>query len=68
MAETLRPLIEAAKKGDPEAMNTLCGCVDRFVRVFSGQLSRSVGRAYGSTVDFVFEGLAEALSQLGDFE
>ncbi|MBI4602589.1 MAG: hypothetical protein HY721_11575 [Planctomycetes bacterium] len=68
MADTLRPLIERAKAGDREALSALAGCVDRFVRIFSGSLSQSVRRAYGSTVDFVLEGLAEALSKLEAFE
>jgi len=68
MTQTLRPLVEAAKQGDREAINTLSGCVDRFVRLFRGNLSRSVRRAYGSTIDFVCEGLAEAMSRLEDFE
>ena len=63
-----RYLVEAAKEGDREAINTLSGCVDRFVRLFRGNLSRSVRRAYGSTIDFVCEGLAEAMSKLEDFE
>ncbi len=68
MSQTLRPLIEAARTGDREALNTLASCVDRFVRVFSGTLSHTVRRAYGSTIDFVLEGLAEALSKLDEFE
>ena len=38
-----------------------------YLRIFHGTLSRSVRRAYGSTVDFVLEGLAEALSKLEGF-
>ena len=68
MAEALRPLIEAAKGGDRDALNRLAGCVDRFVRIFSGSLSNHLRRTYGSTVDFVLEGLAEALSNLSSFE
>lgn len=68
MKQTLRTLVEAAQQGDREAINTLSGCVDRFVRLFSGNLSRSVRRAYGSTIDFVCEGLAEAMSRIEDFE
>ena len=52
MADSLRPLIEAAKGGDAAAINQLAGCVDRFVRIFSGSLSQSVRRAHGSTIDF----------------
>ncbi len=68
MSESLRPLIDAARAGDREALNTLAGCVDRFVRLFSGSLSRAVRRAHGSTIDFVLEGLADALQHLKDFE
>lgn len=68
MSETLRPLVEAAQRGDRQALNALAGCVDRFVRIFSGSLSRGVRQAYGSTIDFVLEGLAEAMASLGSFE
>ena len=68
MAELLRPLIEAARNGDRDALNRLAGCVDRFVRIFSGTLSRQMRKGYGSTIDFVLEGLAEALSRLDRFE
>jgi len=68
MSDTLRPLIEAARSGDRDALDALARCVDRFVRIFSGSLSRSVRRAQGSTIDFVLEGLAEALSKLDEFE
>lgn len=44
----------------------LAGAIDRFLRIFSGSLSSSVRRAQGSTIDFVLEGLAEALANLGD--
>jgi DNA-directed RNA polymerase specialized sigma24 family protein len=64
----LRPLVEAAKGGDREALNKLAACADRFVRIFSGSLSRTVRRAHGSTVDFVLEGLAEAMARIGHFE
>lgn len=67
MADSLRPLIEAARGGDRQALNTLAGCVDRFVRVFSGSLSSAVRRAQGSTIDFVLEGVADALSNLGEY-
>ncbi|MBI4606248.1 MAG: sigma-70 family RNA polymerase sigma factor [Planctomycetes bacterium] len=68
MAEALRSLIEAARAGDRSALNRLAGCVDTFVRIFHGSLSRKVRSSYGSTMDFVLEGLAEALSRLGGFE
>ncbi len=68
MSQILRPLIEAAKSGDRRAKDALAGCVDRFVRLFSGTLTRQVRRAYGSTMDFINEGLAEALSRLGEFD
>ncbi len=68
MSQLLRPLIEAAKSGDRRAKDALAGCVDRFVRLFSGTLTRQVRRAYGSTMDFINEGLAEALSRLGEFD
>jgi len=68
MAEVLRPLVEASQKGDREALGALAGCVDRFVRIFSGSLSRRLRQSYGSTVDFVLEGLAEAMAKLSDFE
>lgn len=67
MGESLRPLIEAARAGDRQALNTLASCVDRFVRVFSGSLSHAVRRAHGSTMDFVLEGVADALANLGDY-
>ena len=68
MAERLRPVIEAAQNKDTEALNQLASCVDRFVRIFHRKLSRQVRRCYGSTIDFVLEGLGEALSELGNFE
>lgn len=68
MAEVLRPLVEASQRGDREALGALAGCVDRFVRIFSGSLSRRLRQGYGSTVDFVLEGLAEAMAKLPDFE
>jgi DNA-directed RNA polymerase specialized sigma24 family protein len=68
MSEALRPLVEAARAGDREAMNRLAACADRFVRIFSGSLSNTVRRAQGSTVDFVLEGLAEAMARLEGFE
>ncbi|MBI4600994.1 MAG: sigma-70 family RNA polymerase sigma factor [Planctomycetes bacterium] len=64
----MRPLIEAARSGDPRARNALAGCLERFLRLFSGTLTRQVRRAQGSTLDFVNEGLAEALARLGEFE
>ncbi len=66
MSDTLRPLIAAAQRGDRQALNTLAACVDRFVRIFSGSLSRGVRQAYGSTIDFVLEGLAEAFAKIGE--
>jgi RNA polymerase sigma factor (sigma-70 family) len=68
MAEALRTLIETARHGDRQALNSLAGCVDRFVRMHSGALSSHVRKTYGSTVDFVLEGLAEALARLPEFE
>ncbi|MBI4604196.1 MAG: hypothetical protein HY721_19735 [Planctomycetes bacterium] len=68
MSEVLRPLVGAARRGDAAAINSLASCVDRFVRVHSGSLSRQLRRTRGSTVDFVLEGLAEALARLPDFE
>lgn len=68
MPSALQPLVEAARAGDRRALNDLARCVDRFVRIFSGSLSRRVRQSYGSTVDFVLEGLAEALSKLDEFE
>jgi RNA polymerase sigma factor (sigma-70 family) len=68
MADALRPLIEAAKKGDRDALNDLAGCVDRFQRIFSGSISRHLRRSQGSTIDFVLEGVAEALADLDKFE
>lgn len=66
MSDSLRPLIDQARAGDPRALNALACCADRFLRVFSGSLSSSIRRAQGSTIDFVLEGLAEALSRLGE--
>lgn len=68
MSETLRPLIERAQAGDRDALNELARCVDRFVRIFSGRLGRHLRRTTGSTIDFVLEGLAEALARLPEFE
>jgi RNA polymerase sigma factor (sigma-70 family) len=68
MAEDLRRIIEAAKGGDRAALERLGGCADRFIRIFSGRLSRRVRRARGSTVDFVLEGLGEALAHLPEHE
>ena len=68
MAETLQPLVEAAQRGDRAALNELAGCVDRFVRIFHGSLSSTVRLGYGSTIDFVVEGIAESLHKIGDFE
>jgi RNA polymerase sigma factor (sigma-70 family) len=68
MSQTLLPLIQAAQAGDRDALEALAGCVDRFVRVFSGSLSASVRRSAGSTRDFVLEGLADAIARLGEFE
>lgn len=68
MAEDLRSIIEAAKGGDRSALERLAGCADRFLRIFSGKLSRRVRRSRGSTVDFVLEGLGEALARLQDYE
>lgn len=68
MAQALRTLIETARNGDRQALNSLAGCVDRFVRVHSGALSDHLRRTHGSTVDFVLEGLAEALARLPQFE
>ena len=68
MAEALRPLVLGAQAGDRRALNTLAGCVDRFVRIFSGRLSGRIRRSQGSTIDFVLEGLAEAFAHLGDFK
>lgn len=68
MGEALRPLIEAAKSGDRKAVNDLARCVDRFVRLFSGTLSRYLRRTQGSTLDFVNEGLAEAMARIDQFE
>src|SRR5262245_11941143 len=67
MAEALRSLVLDAQAGDRRALNTLAGCVDRFVRIFSGRLSGRIRRSQGSTIDFVLEGLAEAFAHLGDF-
>src|SRR6266511_4352960 len=68
MAEALRTLIETARKGDRQARNSLAGCVDRFVRIHSGALSNHLRKTCGSTMDFVLEGLAEALARLPGFE
>ena len=68
MADELRPIIEAAKRGDRMALERLGACADRFIRIFSGKLSRRVRRTRGSTVDFVLEGLAEALAHLPEYE
>jgi DNA-directed RNA polymerase specialized sigma24 family protein len=68
MAEALRSLVEAARRGDRQALNALAGCADRFVRIFSGTLSSRLRQTCGSTVDFVLEGLAEALARLPGFE
>src|SRR4029453_16664997 len=68
MAEALRALVLDAQRGDRRALNALAGCVDRFVRIFSGRLSRRIRRSQGSTIDFVLQGLAEAFAHLGDFE
>jgi RNA polymerase sigma factor (sigma-70 family) len=68
MSDVLRPLVEATKAGDPKAREALASCVDRFVRLLSGSLTRQVRRTCGSTIDFVNEGLAEALSRLDEFE
>ncbi len=68
MAETLRTLIETARKGDRQALKSLAGCVDPFVRVHSGALGNHLRKTYGSTVDFVLEGLAEPLASLREFD
>ena len=68
MADLLRPLVEAARRGERKALNELAGCSDRFVRMFHGSLSQHVRKAHGSTIDFVLEGLAEALAELDRFE
>lgn len=68
MAETLRGLVAAAQRGDAEALGALAGCVDRFQRMFRGSLSPQVRRAQGSTIDFVLEGVARALAEIGRFE
>jgi RNA polymerase sigma factor (sigma-70 family) len=68
MTDQLKPLIAKAQAGDQQALNQLSGCVDRFVRIFHGSLSRRVRVAYGSTIDFVLEGLAEAMAHLGELE
>jgi DNA-directed RNA polymerase specialized sigma24 family protein len=60
-------VIEAASSGDREALDQLAGCVDRFVRIFRGSLSAHLRRTQGSTVDFVLEGLAQALADLKKF-
>ena len=64
---TLRPLVEAAQAGDRDALDQLAGCVDRFVRIFHGKLSRRVRRSQGSTIDFVLEGMAHALAGIERF-
>jgi DNA-directed RNA polymerase specialized sigma24 family protein len=68
MSQALRSLVDGARAGDRAALKELAGCVDRFLRIFSGALSRGVRRAHGSTADFVLEGLAEALAKLDDFQ
>lgn len=68
MTQELRSVVEAARAGDREALNGLAGCAGRFVRMFSGSLSRQIRKAQGSTADFVLEGLAEALADLKEFE
>jgi RNA polymerase sigma factor (sigma-70 family) len=68
MSQTLKPLIDAAREGDRRALNELARCADRFTRIFRGSLSRRVRQVHGSTVDFVLEGLGEALSRLKHFE
>ena len=68
MTEALRPLIEAARQGDREALNDLAACVDRFQRIFSGSVSRQLRKSQGSTIDFVLEGVAEALADLDKFD
>jgi RNA polymerase sigma factor (sigma-70 family) len=67
MTELLRSLVGSAQTGDHEALNQLARCSDRFVRMFSGSLSRRIRNAYGSTMDFVMEGLADAFVNLKDF-
>ncbi len=68
MSDKLRTIVEAAKTGDRQALNVLAGCVDRFARIFHGKLSRTLRQGYGSTIDFVLEGLAEAFADLESFE
>jgi RNA polymerase sigma factor (sigma-70 family) len=68
MSQLLRPLIDLARSGDRPAKEALAGCVDRFVRLFSGSLTGQVRRTCGSTIDFVNEGLAEAIARLPEFE
>ena len=68
MTDSLRPLLEAAKGGDATALNQLAGCVDRFVRIFSGSLSQSVRRAHGSTIDFEIDPFAKQLLLAGTDE
>lgn len=68
MPELLRPIIARAQSGDREALNTLAGCADRFLRMFSGSLPRQIRRTSGSTIDFVMEGLAVAFAELASFE
>lgn len=66
MGESLRGLVEAARAGDADARGALARCVDRFVRIFHGSLSTHVRVAQGSTIDFVLEGIAEALTHLDE--
>ena len=68
MADNLRSVVQAAQAGDRQALNALAGCVDRFARIFHGKLSRRLRQGYGSTIDFVLEGLAEAFADLAHFE
>ena len=68
MAEALSTLVEAAQAGDRQALESLAGCADRFVRMFRGQLSQQVRRTQGSTLDFVLEGIARALADIESFE
>lgn len=64
MSQSLRPLVEAAKRGERQALEQLAACIDRFVRIFHGRLSGHLRRSHGSTIDFVLEGIAEALRDL----
>lgn len=68
MATVLQALIETARSGDRQSLNQLAACVDRFVRIHHGSLSRQVRKSSGSTIDFVLEGLAEALAKLNEFQ